>query len=129
MGAWSTGPLDNDTAADFMAGVMRKSKLPKIIEKGLKGKCPEEVRAAAVMLEHVGYSYMYDVDVLDKHLILAVEKLQDILENKVWVESWNYPANARLAIREQILKLVKRFGDERLLNSTGLMEAIAKENA
>lgn len=124
MGAWAYGPIDNDTAADWMAVTMRKSKLPNLIEKGLKSRNEDEVRAAAFMLELVGYTYMYDIDVLDKHLTLAVERLSGLLEDDEWLSSWSHSAEIKRSVRRQISALQKRISGENAPGSVGLMEKV-----
>ena len=106
MGSWAYGPLDNDTAADWIGDTMHKSKLPKLIEKGLKSRDEAKVRAAAFLLERVGYGY--DTDVLNKHLTLAISKLEEMLDDDVWLSSWKDPPEVKRSVRSQIRSLKKR---------------------
>ena len=129
MGAWFYGPIDNDAAADWMGDTMHKSKLPKLIEKGLKSKSQDVVRAAAFLLEQVGYTYMYDIEVLDKHLALAVEKLDALRNDEDWLSSWSQPGAVRRSIGKQLDALQTRLGGEGAPGSTHLQEAIEKKKA
>ena len=63
MGAWGKEPYANDTACDFFAVAMRESTpLPDKIEEGLNSIYDEEMRAAAFLLEKIGYGYVYPHD-------------------------------------------------------------------
>lgn len=108
MGAWGYEPEDNDTAADWIGVVMSKSKLPSLIQKGLKSKREEEVRAAAYLLEQVGHVWIYDIDVLEEHLALGVRSLDRVLQSEDWIQSWNDPGQVKRSIRRQIRKLKNR---------------------
>lgn len=125
MGSWSYGPIDNDTAADWLGDTMDKSKLPKRIENGLKSrKYPNKVRAAAFLLEKVGYVYMYDVRLLDKHLKLAVERLGEILDDGDWIATWSRSGEIKKSLRKQISTLTKRIDNASEPGSQGLIDAI-----
>ena len=124
MGAWNFGPIDNDTAADWMGTTMAKSKLPKLIGQGLKSKDTDEVRAAALLLEQVGYTYMYDIDVLDKHLKLAVKQLGKILKDDDWLSSWTDSGEVRKSVQRQISELKKRLKGGSAPGSMGLMQSL-----
>lgn len=108
MGAWGYQPEDNDTAADWFGNTMGKSKLPSRIERGLRSKDEDEVRAAAFLLEQVGYVYIYDVSVLTDHLALAIEKLHGILHDKAWIENWRDSNAIKRSLRKQIKELKVR---------------------
>ena len=108
MGSWAYGPLDNDAASDWMGDIMHKSKLPNLFEKGLNNHDESKIRAAAFLLERVGYEYMYDTNALNKHLTLAISKLKEMLEDKVWLDSWKDPSEVERRVRSQIRALKKR---------------------
>src|SRR3954452_8278729 len=84
MGAWGPAAWDNDDAADWFGDLFAATKLAQRVEKALKTKDVEEyagkVRAAAYMLVVLGRVYIWPVDDLDRHLRLAIEKLEAISE-------------------------------------------------
>ena len=84
MGAWGTAAWDNDDAADWFGDLFAATKLAARVEKTLKKKDIEEyagqIRAAAYMLVALGRVYIWPVDDLDRHLKLAIEKLEAISE-------------------------------------------------
>lgn len=83
MGTWGTAAWDNDDAADWFADLFAATKLAARVEKTLKKKDVEEyagqIRAAAYVLLALGRVYVWPTDDLDRHLRLAVEKLEAIL--------------------------------------------------
>lgn len=82
MGAWGHEPWDNDEAADWFGDLFAATKLAQRVEKALKTKDVEEfadtIRAAAYVLIALGRNYIWPVEDLDRHLRLAVEKLEAI---------------------------------------------------
>jgi hypothetical protein len=82
MGAWGTSAWDNDDAADWFADLFAATKLASRVEKTLKKKDLEEyagqIRAAAYLLVALGRVYIWPVEDLDRHLRLAIEKLEAI---------------------------------------------------
>lgn len=82
MGAWGTAAWDNDDAADWFGELFTSTKLAQRVEKALKTKDVEEyagkIRAAAYMLVVLGRVYIWPVEDLDRHLRLAIEKLEAI---------------------------------------------------
>lgn len=81
MGTWGPAAWDNDSAADWFAEMFEKTKLSEYVEEALNqepGESPEEIRAAAYVLVALGRNYIWPVDDLDKHLALAIEKLEAI---------------------------------------------------
>src|SRR4051812_22395379 len=82
MGAWGKAPWDNDDAADWFGELFSATKLAACVEKTLKKKDVEEyagqIRAAAYVLIALGRVYVWPIDDLDRHLRLAIEKLEAI---------------------------------------------------
>ncbi len=82
MGAWGTAAWDNVNAADWFGDLFAATKLAQRVEKALKTKdveeCAGKIRAAAYALVVLGRVYIWPVDDLDRHLRLAIEKLEDI---------------------------------------------------
>jgi hypothetical protein len=83
MGAWGTTPWDNDGAADWFAELFETTGLAKRVEETLNEDpedAAEEIRAAAHVLTALGRVYIWPVEHLDRHLKLAVQKLEAISE-------------------------------------------------
>ena len=82
MGAWGHAAWDNDDAADWFADLFAKTKLAARVEKALNTPDVEEyagrIRAAAYLVVALGRVYVWPVDDLDRHLRLAVAKLEEI---------------------------------------------------
>ena len=82
MGAWGKAPWDNDDAADWFGDLFATTKLADRVETTLKMEDVEEyagrIRAAAYLLIALGRVYVWPVDDLDRHLRLAIEKLEAI---------------------------------------------------
>jgi hypothetical protein len=82
MGAWGSGPFDNDDAADWFGGLFEKTKLAARVEKALNTKDLEDeygiVRAAAFVVVQLGHNFVWPVDDLDRHLQLAIDKLEEV---------------------------------------------------
>lgn len=84
MGAWGRQPWENDGAADWYAELFETTRLAEQVEKTLQTEdveeYHEEIRAAAYLLVALGRVYIWPVEDLDRHLKLAVEKLEAIRE-------------------------------------------------
>jgi len=104
MGHWGVGPYDNDTAADFMFDLPKKP-ITELIERGLNSTSYEEIRAAAWLLQQVGYNYTYPLGMLEEHLQLAVDKLSAMAADTEWIESWRDPKAIHASILKQIFEL------------------------
>lgn len=82
MGAWGSAAWDNDDAADWFGDLFAATKLAARVEKTLKKKDVEEyadqIRAAAYVLVALGRTFIWPIDDLDRHLRLAIEKLEAI---------------------------------------------------
>lgn len=107
MGAWGTGPYDNDTAADWFFKITEKAA-PDLIAEGLESESYEEVRAAAWLLQQIGYNYVYPLGLLDEHKQLAIKKLSTIVQDKDWIGSWKEPQIVYSSIMAQIYDLGKK---------------------
>ena len=82
MGAWGYEAWDNDDAADWFDKLFSATKLAARVEKALNKKDIEEyagqIRAAAYVLVALGRNYIWPIEDLDRHLQLAIEKLEAI---------------------------------------------------
>ncbi|MCC6420200.1 MAG: hypothetical protein IT429_18350 [Gemmataceae bacterium] len=84
MGAWGSAPWANDLAADWFDELFGTTRLAQRVEKALNYRDLEEyapeIRAAAYILVALGRNYIWPVDDLDRHLKLAISKLEAIRE-------------------------------------------------
>jgi hypothetical protein len=83
MGAWGTAAWENDGAADWFGDTFDATGLARHVEATLNGDPEddhEEIRAAAYLLVALGRVYIWPVDDLDRHLALAISKLEAIRE-------------------------------------------------
>lgn len=81
MSTWGIDAWDNDHAADWFGDLLAKTELAKRVEEALNldaSDNPEVVRAAAYVMIALGRNYIWPVDVLDKHLALAISKLEEL---------------------------------------------------
>ena len=89
MGAWGTAAWENDGAADWFGNTLDVTGLAKQVEDTLN-RDPEdeheEIRAAAYMLVALGRVFIWPVDDLDRHLALAISKLETIRGLEVYQE-------------------------------------------
>jgi hypothetical protein len=89
MGAWGTADWDNDGAADWFGDTFAATGLAKHVEDTLNlnvNDNHEEIRAAAYLLVALGRVYIWPVDDLDRHLALAISKLEAIREMEIYQE-------------------------------------------
>ncbi len=83
MGSWDYMPWDNDTAADWFGDLMEDSPfVAKVVETLNQNveECRDEIRAAASILVMLGRVYIWPIEDYDKHLQLAISKLQELLD-------------------------------------------------
>ena len=88
MGAWGTAAWDNDDAADWYGDLFDATGLANRVEEALNRdpNYPDElsaanvIRAAAFLLVQLGRVYIWPVDDLDRHLALAIQKLEAMRE-------------------------------------------------
>lgn len=81
MGAWGSAAWENDGAADWFGDLFDSTGLARYVEQALDAdpeEDHEEIRAAAYMLVVLGRVYIWPVDDLDRHLALAISKLEAI---------------------------------------------------
>ena len=89
MGAWGTAAWENDGAADWFGDTFEATGLARHAEGALNGD-PEddhqEIRAAAYLLVALGRAFIWPVEDLDRHLALAISKLEAIRELEIYQE-------------------------------------------
>jgi hypothetical protein len=86
MGAWETGPWDNDTALDWFGDMMEKTGLAKYVEGTLYQEinndnlgAADEIRAAVSVLVLLGHLGLWPIDDWEPHMNLAISRLEEIL--------------------------------------------------
>lgn len=127
MGAWGYGPVQGDAAYDWFVSAM--GPVVKSIDKALslpisgraKYRNAELIRAAALLLERVGYQGIYPSTA---HLILAIGKLGAIADDEDMAANWNDPKAYTKAVRAQIRALERRVEDPTLPGNKGLFDTI-----
>jgi hypothetical protein len=107
MGAWGAEAWENDGAADWFGDVMEATDLARYVEEALNLDLVdghEEVRAAAHILVALGRVYVYPVDRLDAHLALAIKRLRQIIDERVYDDAPDFYA----AVEREIEVLTSR---------------------
>ena len=85
MGAWDTGPLDNDTALDYELGIFEP-------------KDPDEQRYVAWLVTQLKPDFRN----LQEHVALSLKRMKALLENDEWLENWKNPEKAKKSVQKQI---------------------------
>jgi len=103
MGAWGMSPWDNDAAADWFGDLLEELPLAQRVESTLKldaAEHHEEIRAAAALLIMLGRTYIWPIDDLDRHLQLAIERLEELrpLYGELGGEDWIAALDAEIAV-------------------------------
>jgi hypothetical protein len=81
MGTWGSLPWDNDAAADWYGTLFDATKLASHVEEALKQDADddyEEIRAAASLVILLCHNYVWPVEEIDRHLALAVARLEEL---------------------------------------------------
>lgn len=99
MGAWGHKVWDNDDASDVMVWV--SDLLEKISKK--KFADPNEIRAVAEIVLKLDKVFIFDSPLVK----MLQDKLQNILNDKEWIESWNSEGEIKKDLRRQIRCLDK----------------------
>jgi DNA transposition AAA+ family ATPase len=107
MGAWGYGPLENDTAMDYVSDVesLPAEESLEFLLKTINENPNKEfwkydkIRAAIQIIQE---------KTKDKLIInKSIKKLKIILKDKSWIESWKDPYRIRKSIKEDINRLEK----------------------
>ncbi len=119
MGVWGPQPGQSDAALDFAAKLRSPSmSVFDWIEKGLKSDCYDERRVAADVM--VKLEPVYDIDRLDDHFCLALERLRDIRDDDEWIASWNVKDHIMHTLYKQIAEVEAYFAKSRRIKETVL---------
>ena len=110
MGSWGTKPWDSDDAADWAARMMKETGLAKYVGETLQREISadfpgdaDEIRAAAAVLLLLGDRYVWPFDERDRHLKLAISRLEEILA-KDYLEWANEQIQAEIAVLKSRLE-------------------------
>jgi hypothetical protein len=102
MGAWGTGPFDNDDAADFIGDVLMRPV--DGVNSNSRGRSYELARcvAALVLVSH-------GTDILGgPGLTPVLRALTRIRSDEDWLRQWNSPRRAAQAVNKQIVDVIER---------------------
>lgn len=115
MGAWGNLPWENDKAAQWLSDLFDRTQLALRVEEALKldvEESHEEIRAATAVLLFLGHSCVWTDD-LDRHLALAVERLEEVAQLEIYIEAPEIVA----CIRGEIQELRSRIQEPNLARS------------
>ncbi|QWF16937.1 hypothetical protein [Lysobacter capsici] len=83
MGDWGLAAEDNDVAADWYGHLFDSTRLAAHVEEALNRDSdsePDVIRAAAFVLVQLGRVYIWPAHEMDRHLKLAIQKLEAVRE-------------------------------------------------
>lgn len=96
MGAWGSGPYDNDAAGDWLneTGVFVANKVQEVLDAPpcQYGSHYDRLRAAAWLFSHVGRAYTYDIYRMDEHRAALLGRLHELRADDEYVSGWKDPA-------------------------------------
>jgi Domain of unknown function (DUF4259) len=105
MGAWGTGPFDNDGAADMVAGLTEPIRLAAERKTNRSASYHyQEARAAAAIL-----LFSHGTDILGgPSLEPALKALERIRADDEWCDNWRDPQQIRKALDKEIRALRRK---------------------
>ncbi len=103
MGAWGMSPWENDGAADWFGDLLEELPLAQRVEAALKLEASEhheEIRAAVALLIMLGRTYIWPVGDLDRHLRLAIARLEELrpLYEELGGQDWTEALDGEIAV-------------------------------
>jgi len=130
MGAWGTEWNANDSALDYLGGVLFNDDFFKRLSEGLDSSYPENVRAAAhilVVLDKDGYTTPMDEGLV--MLRKASVALQSTLASD-WMDEWNDTSEVRGHIEKELKDIQDILDDpNRWWHREEMKDAVAKVDA
>jgi hypothetical protein len=115
MGVWGNNPWDSDDAADWLADTLKDLHLDERLDEVFAEPQDnyEAVRAAAYLLQVLGFAYVWpgDLDRLDAHLTKAITLLESMIdpestdEDMDFLELWDNDPEIIAAVQAQIIVL------------------------
>jgi hypothetical protein len=106
MGFWGPRPYQNDDAADWFRDLWEDFPVPEKIDQTLDldvGTNHAHIRAAIHVLLQFGDTYQWPIDFLDRQLKTAIERLEEMLNAKIYPD-----VDTRREIRREIRILKSR---------------------
>ena len=102
MGAWGTEWNANDSALDYLGGVLFNDDFFKRLKEGLDSSYPENVRAAAhilVVLDRDGY-----MTPMDEGLVMLRKASKALYKTLAsgWMDEWNDSSEVRGHIEKEL---------------------------
>lgn len=104
MGAWGTDVFDNDSACDFMYYI--EKPIEKLLLKKINYYDYADYRAAAEIIIKLSDKYRFT----DELPVAAVEKLNFVLRDRDWINSWCDEKDIIKDLKRQIRALNKIIG-------------------
>ena len=103
LGAWDRSPWDNDSAADWFGDLFDEIPLAQKVEETLNldpQEHHEDIRAAAAILIMLGRTYIWPIDDIDRHLQLAISRLEQLRDLYVELggDDWRDTLDDEIAI-------------------------------
>ena len=120
MGHWGSHAISNDLATDWFASVMES--VAEAVDDAFAEGTPETVRAACVLLEQLGETYIWPAERMEVQLQAGIALLWEIVASE-WCDGFRDPDEVRASIVAQIDTLRKRRWGL-LASAPGLMEQI-----
>ncbi len=109
MGAWGYGPLQNDSAADWLGdiGEYCSAQVAQVLDMGRMDAEWEEVRAACWLLERLGDTYVWPTEAFIAQVRQGIDWLMWLRDESGWHEDWNKPNDLRVSLDAQISTLTQ----------------------
>jgi hypothetical protein len=105
MGAWGTGPFENDSALDMIYVML------KPVVRAIKSRqsSPEDLRAAAEILLALSRTRSDVAVVQEEHIRILSERLARASDDEDWIAGWNKPLRkpVKKHMRATVRKLLK----------------------
>ena len=127
MGAWGTEWNANDSALDYLGGVLFNDDFFKRLSEGLDSSYPENVRAAAhilVVLDKDGY-----MTPMDEGLVMLRKASKALYKTLAsgWMDEWNDSSEVRGHIEKELKDIQDILSDsQRWWNRKENKDTVAK---
>ena len=95
MGHWGSHAISNDLATDWFASVMES--VAEAVDDAFAEGTPETVRAACVLLEQLGETYIWPAERMEVQLQAGIALLWEIVASE-WCDGFRDPDEVRASI-------------------------------
>ena len=102
MGAWGTGPLDNDNAADWFGDLFEDTGFRDGVMAGIASGDPDFVRAGAWVVARLATVYVWPIEELDQDRLDAAAGLITLQADEDWLEIWGDPEEVQAELASEI---------------------------